>query len=41
MKLTLKAWIVVGLMALTFLVVFRWAAGKSKVAGLESLASAA
>lgn len=41
MKITLKAWIVVGLMALTFLVGFKWLAGKTKITGLQSFAAAA
>lgn len=41
MKITLKAWIIVGLMAATFIVAFKWLAAKSKVAGLQSFAAAA
>jgi hypothetical protein len=41
MKLTLKAWVLIGLMAMTFLVAFRWLASKSKVKGLETFAAAA
>jgi hypothetical protein len=41
MKLTLKSWIVVGLMALTFIVAFKWITSKTKIAGLQSFAAAA
>jgi hypothetical protein len=40
MKITLKAWIIVGLMALTFIVAFKWLAGKTKIQGLQSFAAA-
>jgi len=41
MKFSVKAWVLIGLMAMTFLVAFRWLAGKSKVKGLEAIAAAA
>lgn len=41
MKITLKAFFVVGLMALVFLVLFKWAAAKSNISGLQSLAAKA
>jgi hypothetical protein len=41
MKITLKAWIIVGLMALTFIVAFKWLTSKTKIAGLQSFAAAA
>lgn len=41
MKITLKAFLVVGLMALVFLVLFSWLASKSKISALESIAKAA
>lgn len=40
MKITLKAWIVVGLMALTFIVAAKWLAAKSKISGLQAFANA-
>jgi hypothetical protein len=40
MKITAKAWVIVGLMALTFIVAFKWFAGKTKIAGLQSFAAA-
>lgn len=36
MKITLKAWAIVGLMALTFIIVVRWVAKKAKITGLSA-----
>jgi hypothetical protein len=41
MKITLKAWIIVGLMAATFIIVLKWIAKKIKVPGLQSAVAAA
>lgn len=41
MKKSFKSFIVIGLMALVFLLLFKWVAAKSKVAGLEKIATAA
>lgn len=41
MKITLKSFLVIGFMAFVFLVLFKWAAAKSKIAGLQAAAAAA
>lgn len=41
MKITLKSFLVIGLMAVLFIVLLKWAAAKSKISGLQSLAAAA
>ncbi len=41
MRVTAKSFIVIGLMALVFILLFKWVAMKSKVAGLQRVAQAA
>lgn len=38
---TIKGWAIVGLMAMTFIIAFRWIASKLKVSALENLGAAA
>jgi len=39
-RVTIKSFLVIGFMALVFLVLFKWVAGKSKIEGLQKLAAA-
>lgn len=39
MKITLKTFLVVGLLALVFIVLFKWVAAKTKISGLQTLAA--
>lgn len=40
MRITIKSFLVIGLMALVFLILFKWVAAKSKIEGLQKLAAA-